>query len=50
MIRHISLFAAARIPLLVYLGSKLDDKIPIDLYQKHRGGNEDWHWDGALPP
>jgi hypothetical protein len=46
-IRHLSVFAAARIPLLVYLGSKLDDKVPTDLYQKQRDGREGWHWDEA---
>lgn len=43
-IRHISLFAMARIPLLVYLGYVLDDKVPIDLYQKRRGEDEGWLW------
>lgn len=50
-IRHLSVFAAARIPLLAYLGSKLDDKVPTDLYQKQRDGEEGWHWDAsALVP
>lgn len=43
-IRHISIFALARIPLLVYLGYALDDKVPVDLYQKHRGADEGWVW------
>lgn len=43
-IRHISVFALARIPLLVYLGFALDDKVPVDLYQKHRGADEGWVW------
>lgn len=43
-IRHISVFALARIPLLVYLGYALDDKVSVDLYQKHRGENEGWIW------
>lgn len=42
--RHISVFAVARMPLLVYLGYVLDDKVPVDLYQKQRGGDEDWIW------
>jgi hypothetical protein len=33
---HISLFALAPIPLLTYLGSQLSNKIPVDLYQRHR--------------
>lgn len=42
-IDHLSVFAIARLPLLVYLGSKLDDGIDTDLYQRHRrtGG---WAW------
>jgi hypothetical protein len=43
-IRHLSVFAISRIPLLVYLGYKLGDKIPMSLYQKHRGENETWGW------
>lgn len=43
-IRHISVFAMARIPLMVYLGYALGDKVPIDLYQKHRGKDENWMW------
>jgi hypothetical protein len=43
-IRHISLFALARIPLLVYLGYALDDKVPVELFQKHRGEEEGWVW------
>jgi hypothetical protein len=43
-IRHISIFALARIPFLVYLGYALDDKVPADLYQKHRGNDEGWLW------
>ena len=46
-IRHLSVFAAGRIPLLAYLGSKLDDKVPTDLYQKQRDGKEGWHWDDS---
>jgi hypothetical protein len=49
-VRHLSIFALARIPLLVYLGFALDDKVPIDLYQKQRGGDEGWLWpEDGLP-
>jgi len=41
--RHLSVFALAPIPLLVHLGSRLSSKIPVDLYQRHRG-SEDWKW------
>ena len=43
-IRHLSIFALARIPLLIYLGYALDDKVPVDIYQKHRGQDEGWIW------
>ena len=39
---RISVFALAPIPLLIYLGSKLSDKIEVDLYQRHRDGT--WLW------
>lgn len=42
-LRHISLFALAPIPLLVFLGSQLSSKIPVDLYQRHRD-KENWTW------
>lgn len=41
--RHISLFGLAPIPLLVYLGSCLSNKVPVDLFQRHRD-TEDWVW------
>lgn len=43
-IRHLSVFAISRIPLLIYLGFKLGDKIPMSLYQKNRGEAESWGW------
>lgn len=47
-IRHVSLFALGPIPALVYLGSRLSNKIPLDLFQRHRD-TQDWVWktDGA---
>jgi len=46
--RHISLLALAPIPVLVFLGTQLSSKVPVDLYQRHRD-TEDWVWkaDGA---
>jgi hypothetical protein len=41
--RHISLFALAPIPLLIYLGRQLSNKVPVDPYQRHRD-TEDWAW------
>ena len=40
---HISLFAFGPIPLLVYLGARLSDKVPTDVFQRHRD-TETWTW------
>lgn len=40
---HISVFALAPIPILMYLGSHLSDKVPVALYQRHRD-TEGWAW------
>lgn len=42
-IEHLSVFAFARLPLLVYLGGRLDDSTPVDVYQRHRS-TQDWSW------
>lgn len=42
-IAHLSVFAIARLPLLVYLGAKIDDGLPADIYQRHRL-TESWQW------
>lgn len=42
-VRHLSVFAFARLPLLVYLGSRLDDTYEVALYQRHRS-TEAWAW------
>jgi 5-methylcytosine-specific restriction endonuclease McrA len=42
---HISVFALAPIPSLVYLGSRLDDKISIKVFDHRRGeGDKAWCW------
>ena len=47
--RHISLFALAPIPLLVWLGRELGNKVAVDVYQRHRD-TEDWAWkEGGQP-
>jgi hypothetical protein len=43
-IAHLSVFAIARIPLLVALGFHLDDKIPATIYQRRRDGSGDGEW------
>lgn len=42
-LRHISVFAMGPIPLLVFLGTCLSDKVPATLYQRHRD-TESWKW------
>jgi predicted metal-binding protein len=44
-LNSLSVFAFARIPLLVYLGSLLGDKIPTTLYDKKKTGNQNWIWE-----
>jgi len=43
-VEHISVFAIAPVPLLVYLGWHLDDKTPTRLFQKHRDQFIGWSW------
>ena len=40
---RVSVFAIARIPLLIYAGSKLSDKMEVGLFQRHRLP-ESWRW------
>ena len=47
--RHVSLFALAPIPLLIYLGSQLSNKVPVDVFQRHRD-TEDWVWKDSGTP
>lgn len=49
-IRHLSVFPFARIPLLIKLGRELDDKVPVELYQKQRDRDETWEWDADASP
>jgi SMODS-associated and fused to various effectors sensor domain len=42
-VEHVSVFAFARLPLLVYLGSRLDDTYRVEIYQRHRK-DETWVW------
>lgn len=41
-VQHLSVFAVGPIPLLIHLGSRLSDKMPIAIYQLHRLTN--WNW------
>jgi hypothetical protein len=49
-VEHISVFPFAPIPLLVYLGSRLDDKTTTRIFQKHRGQYAGWSWVGQDDP
>jgi hypothetical protein len=40
---HFSVFALAPIPLLIFLGNELSNKVPTTLYQRHRD-TENWRW------
>ena len=42
-IDHLSVFAVAPIPLLIYLGNQIGGATPVEIYQKHRD-TDDWNW------
>lgn len=46
--RHISLFALAPMPILIFLGHRLSNKTPVDLYQRHRD-TQTWTWKTSGP-
>ncbi|MEU4585795.1 SAVED domain-containing protein [Kitasatospora aureofaciens] len=48
-VQHVSVFGFARLPLLVYLGSVLDDTVPTDVYQRHRS-EQSWIWPAGGGP
>ncbi|WP_410574341.1 SAVED domain-containing protein [Amycolatopsis sp. cmx-4-61] len=41
-VAHLSIFALARIPVLIMLGTLLDETLPTDFYPKRRDGSEGW--------
>jgi len=43
-IKHTSVLALAPMPLLIYLGYCLSNKIKTELYQRHRTVPETWNW------
>lgn len=45
---HASIFALAPIPLLVFLGRELTNKVPTDVFQRHRD-TEKWTWKKGGP-
>lgn len=46
-VTHLSVFPLARIPVLILLGTLLDDTVPVDVYPKRRDGDEGWGWTSA---
>ncbi|TKK66366.1 SAVED domain-containing protein [Ilyomonas limi] len=49
-VKHLSVFAIAPMPLLIYLGRCIGDTIPCDIYQSHRNianTNKTWNWQEA---
>jgi hypothetical protein len=48
-VKHLSVFALAPIPLLIDLGARLSNKIPTDLFQRHRD-KENWTWKRSGDP
>lgn len=43
---HVSVFALTYIPWLAYLGSRLDDILSVEVFEKHRvAGNRGWCWE-----
>jgi len=47
-VNHLSVFALARVPLLIYLGSRIDDAVAVELYQRHRAA-DNWVWPETDP-
>jgi len=41
--QHLSVFGLAPMPLLMFLGSRLSNKVPVELFQRHRD-SQDWVW------
>ncbi|RKT69534.1 hypothetical protein DFJ66_2767 [Saccharothrix variisporea] len=50
VVNHISVFALARIPVLVLLGTLLDKMLRVDIYPKRREGRTVWGWDEIDTP
>lgn len=48
-ISHLSIFALARIPILMYVGNAIGDKVMTDFYQRHRDEPIGWKWRPGTP-
>ena len=51
-IQHIDIFALAPIPALIYIGSKIGDRVQVTVHQPQREPFDKWHWppEKADPP
>ncbi|MFC3897978.1 SAVED domain-containing protein [Lentzea rhizosphaerae] len=49
-VNHVSVFALARIPVLVLLGTYLDKMLQVDIYPKRREGKTVWGFDDLGAP
>ncbi|GAA4000843.1 hypothetical protein GCM10022408_10010 [Hymenobacter fastidiosus] len=49
-IEHLSVFGFARIPVLIYLGFSLGNKVGSTLFQRRRVDDHHWHWLPDVPP
>lgn len=45
---RIAAFGLAPIPLLIHFGARLENKIPVQLFQRHRD-TQDWRWKAEAP-
>jgi len=43
-IEHLSIFAFARIPILIYLGFQVGNKVGNTIFQRRRVDTKHWHW------
>lgn len=49
-ITRLAVFAFARVPVLVHLGARLDDKVQTHIYQRHRDDTQNaWRWPSPSP-
>lgn len=48
-IEHLSIFAFARIPILIYLGFQLGNKVGSTIFQRRRVDAKHWHWIQEAP-
>jgi hypothetical protein len=47
---HFSLFGFAPMPLLIRLGALFSDRVPVEIYQRHREPAPTWRWSTGHPP